>query len=246
VADLRALYDEWVTALPGILFMNSGLAERGAGAYEWIRPQDRPHKYHLSLARRALRDVPLSGRTVLEIGSGRGGNCHYLSHYTDVRRVVGVDSSAATVRAASAIGAHKAAFVCGAAEHLPFDAGSFEVVFSIESSPSYPGYETLLAEVDRVLARRGVFVYMDLFNERRMQALERGPLRIAGNDDISEDVFQALESSDGVERLVRGSNNRALVKQILDYTVNARESLAVGFLSARVLRMEKARLTSRR
>jgi ubiquinone/menaquinone biosynthesis C-methylase UbiE len=246
VEDLRAVYDGWVAALPGILFMNSGLAERGPEAYEWIRPRDRPHKYHLSLARRVLRDVELSGRSVLEIGSGRGGNCYYLSHYSDVRRTVGLDSSAGTVRAASQIGAHKAQFVCGAVEHLPFAPKSFDVVFSIESSPSYPNYKTLLREVDRVLARGGVFVYMDLFNDARREALRAGPLKIAADEDVSEDVFEALNSADGLEQLLRESTDQTLVKQIVDYTARARESLAVGFLSARVVRMAKARLTSRK
>lgn len=228
--------------------MSSGLAESGPAAYEWVRPQDRPHKYHLSLARRSLRDVELSGRRVLEIGSGRGGNCYYLSHYTGVGRAYGLDSSFATVRAAGTIGASKAGFLCGAAEHLPFRPNTFDVVLSIESSPSYPALETLLAEAYHVLVPGGLFIYMDLWNEvvpmakRRTEALHNSPLTMVSNEDVTEDVFEALNSPDGMEatmRAVARKGNPALVQRIIDYTVTARESLAVGFFAARIIRMVK-------
>jgi ubiquinone/menaquinone biosynthesis C-methylase UbiE len=249
VQRVRALYDRWVNDLPGILFMNSGLAESGPGAYAWVRPEDQIHKYHLSLIRRALQGVELADRTVLELASGRGGNCHYLSHYTDVRRVYGVDSSFGTARAAADIGATKARFICGTIEELPFPAGLFDVAVSIESSPTYPAMRQLLAEVHRVLKPGGTFVHMDLWmpdhtrlTRERVSALRNTPLRIVSEESIAEEVFQSLSQPDAVEarmRRLENDGNRQLARGIIEYAAKARESLAVGFFRARILRLVK-------
>lgn len=242
------MYDRWVTALPGILFMNWGLADNRPGAYEWVRPEDRVHRYHLNLIRRVLEGVELTDRTVLELASGRGGNCHYLTHYAGVRRVYGVDSSFGTARAASRIGATKARFVCGAIEDLPFSGDTFDVAVNIEASPTYPAMQRLLEEVHRVLKPGGTFVHMDVQARQapqmreRTKALRNTPFEIVRDESVSEEVFEALSQPDGVEARMRpleNDANRPLVRGIIAHAAATREALAVGFFDARILRLVK-------
>ena len=52
---------------------------------------DARYRHHLHLVRHVLAGVDLRGKAVLEIGCGRGGNCYYLSQYSQAARIVGVD-----------------------------------------------------------------------------------------------------------------------------------------------------------
>ena len=108
--------------------MNYGFAEPDSSAYSWILPRDLPNKYHLSLVRRVLFGLDLSGKTILEIGAGRGGNCDYLSRYTGAKRIFGVDLCDANVRFAKhACAGSRAEFLNGNAEQLPFPDARFDV-----------------------------------------------------------------------------------------------------------------------
>ncbi|HKS24748.1 MAG TPA: methyltransferase domain-containing protein [Thermoanaerobaculia bacterium] len=250
IARTRAVYDGMAAALPGLLFMNSGLVEDGAAAFGWIRAEDLPHKYHLALVRRALEGVDLAGRSVLEIGSGRGGNCYYLSRYTGAHRAIGVDSSIGNAIGASRLGAPRTHFICADAASLPFRANAFGVVLDIEWSPTYPQFAHLLGQVQRVLAPGGSFIYMDLWNDTsaddvwcaKREALWAAPLELTSSDNVTEDVFRALGRTDGLEALLRRVEtdaNRALIERILGHAAATRESLAVGYYIARILRFTK-------
>jgi len=236
-------------AFPDVLFMNFGLAEHDAAACDWLEPADRPYKYHLSLVRRVLKDVDVSGRTVLEIGTGRGGNCHYLSRYTTVRRVYGLDSSAVSVRSAARLRIPNAEFLCADAGALPFRARMFGVVFNVGWSPSYPALSKLLLEVDRVLEPGGEFLSMGVWPARNTAVLRRGPFTLIDRADVSEEVLEALNRDDGVAALLRKGatkSNRALLDVILNDLDAARVRLAFGTYRARILRFRKPKARRRR
>ena len=183
-------------------FMNYGYAERGADAYAWIRPEDRAYKYHFSLARRVLGGLPLQGATMLEIGSGRGGNCGYLARYSGAAAILGIDQCWENV-AASRRAFAGAGFVCGDASRLPFADASFDVVLNIESSHCYPDFAAFLAEVRRVLRPGGALAYTDIWFlntlpydwQGRLQALETCGLGIDQNG-----ALRRVHDNDAVHR----------------------------------------------
>jgi len=222
--------------------MSSGLADRN-GDCDWVRPGDRLHRDHLALLRRAFRNADLGDRRVLEIGSGRGGNCYYLSSYAGVRRLVGVDSSVASTRAAGRVCGDGVRFVGGDIAALPFRDRAFDVVLNVEGSPFYPDRRTLLAEVARVLTPGGVFVYMDIFprDEEALAAASRdASLDIESDEDVTEEAFQALRRPDGLEALLREivtEANRDLVRDILQQRRSIAISLALGRTRARIVRL---------
>lgn len=192
---------------PGELpFMNYGYAEARASDYDWIRAEDRRHKYHFSLARRVLHGLDLRGKAVLEVGCGRGGNCDYLARYSEAASIRGVDACWENVVSAKGVRA-----VCGDAANLPFADGSFDVVLNIESSHCYPDLAAFLAEARRVLRPCGALAYADIWRlhtlpydwDARLRALLTCGLRIEQEEDISEAVFQALRQDDGLSGALR-------------------------------------------
>jgi ubiquinone/menaquinone biosynthesis C-methylase UbiE len=76
-------------------------------------------------------------------------------------------------------------FEVGDAEHLPFDDRSFDAVTNIESSHTYPNLRAFLAEVRRVLASGGWFLYTDLLPAQRWAEIRvlLGPLGLTVVDD---------------------------------------------------------------
>jgi len=238
--------------LPGIAFMNSGWAETDGHDYAWVRGEDRRHKYHLNLIRRAFGNIDIAGRLVLEIGSGRGGNCDYLSRYTAMRRGCGVDSSPANVRSAANTCSGRVSFVRADAGMLPFARECFDVVLNIEWSPTYPSFRELVSEAARVLVPSGIFVYADLWNlaskrsdfADRERILANGPFEVMSEEDYSEHAFRALDATDGLVsnlKAIENEDNAELIGTILREAEAAKANLAIGRITARNFRLRKRR-----
>jgi O-methyltransferase len=225
---------------PGDLpFMNYGYAEPDEHDYDWIRPEDRAHKYHFSLVRRALGGLDLRGKALLEVGSGRGGNCAYLARYSEAASIRGVDPCWENIDASSrAVPAVK--FVCGDAAGLPFQNASFDIVLNVESSHCYPDFAAFLAEVRRVLRPGGFLAYTDIWFldilpydwQGRLHALESCGLSIEQDEDISEPVFRALKKEDGFSSTLTSLEcdaNRELFQQLVRGNEAIRLHLATAY-----------------
>jgi ubiquinone/menaquinone biosynthesis C-methylase UbiE len=252
-ASEQDFYDEVAERLPSaqLIFLNYGYAETSSDPCPWIAPADQRHKYHLNLVKHVMSGVELAGRTVLEVGSGRGGNCHYLSRYTQAKRIYGVDLCEANVRFCRAV--HRlpnVTFLRGDAEQLPFRSEAFDVVLNLESSHCYPHFERFLAEVHRVLKPQGMFCYADLWFlefveldwKHRKKALDAAPFILLSEEDISEPVFQALKSKEGfVERIHTMANecNREFVEEVVERLKVIRLMLAANQFSYKVWRFRK-------
>ncbi len=198
---------------PQILFLNYGFAGAEAQEADWIHEEDRRHRHHLNLVRRVMEAANLKRKAALEIGCGRGGNCYYLSRNADAERVVGLDLCPANVRLARrAVAGWDVQFLAADAQQLPFAEARFDVVLNLESSHCYPDLAAFFAEVRRVLKPGGRFFYADLWPVpviaadwfARERALAQIPLRLLSEEDISEQVFQALKSADGLPQVFYG------------------------------------------
>ena len=251
--DFRHLYEGLSEALPRdrILFLNPGYAEPGKKGYDWLAKADRAEKYHFSLVRRVLDGVELRGRAVLEIGSGRGGNCRYLARYTDARQIYGIELDEGNVqfcRRAHRLG--NVFFARGDAEHLPVRDAAADVVLSIASAHCCADFSSFLAEARRVLKRSGVFCLADAWSfeplgldwAARRSALDGSGFRVRSEEDISEPVFQALQKKDGIPGRLRAlatPATEAFLNQVAESMEMVGLHLATAQCSYKLWRLEK-------
>lgn len=235
---------------PELLFLNYGFWQPGLDD-SWIAPADACYRHHLNLVRRVLWGVDLRGKAVLEVGCGRGGNCYYVSRYCEAARIAGLDVCAANLALArNDPRLERVEFVAGGAQQLPFASSSFDVVLNLESSHCYGHFDQFVAEVTRVLKDSGLFCFADLWNvdvmeldwPAREQALKNSSLEIIAEENISEQVFQAMGLSGSIsEQLHKLTNagNRSLVSRINGGVKALRVGLAMGDYSYRLWRMQK-------
>jgi len=249
---MRELYQSLAEKLPdrGLLFLNYGVAASG-NTESWVHASDSCYRYHLSLVRHVLREVDLRGKVVLEVGCGRGGNCYYLSRYTNARQIVGLDCCVPSVTLAKNNPRLSGTrLLAGDAQQLPFAGRSFDVVLNVESAHCYSDFRAFLTEVARVLVPGGTFCFADLWDldalpvdwHSREKELANSSLNIISRDDISEQVFQALDSSDGIcEHLRRLAlpDSRDLVNRVIRGAEALRISLAAGLCNYYIWKLEK-------
>ncbi len=195
-------------------FMNYGYLDEDESRRPTLAPADRDERYPIYLYHRVASQVDLSGREILEVGSGRGGGASYVKRYLGPRRVVGVDIAHSAVALCRRV--HRVEgleFRQGEAQALPVEDASFDAVLNVESSHCYPSIDRFLAEVMRALRPGGHFLYADLHHEATLRDFERAcaaaGLEIVERADISAGVARALEEDS--ERRRRWSEENAPV-----------------------------------
>ena len=249
---MNAIYETVAESIPqpDLLFMNYGFSSRGLED-SWIHAPDAPFRLHLNLIRHLLAGVDLGGKSVLEIGCGRGGNCYYLSRYTEASRIVGLDLCALNLISARQNPVlERAEFVAGDAQQLPIASRCFDVVLNLESSHCYGDFDKFVAEAARVLKTRGTFCFADLWDvdaldldwQARRQALNHSPMEIIEEEDISEQVFRAIAQPGNIcEQLdaLADAKTRPLIARIIRSTEALQAGLATGDYSYRLWKMRK-------
>jgi phthiocerol/phenolphthiocerol synthesis type-I polyketide synthase E len=144
-------------------FLNYGYVADGRSEMAVHQLPDRTlNRNSTQLVLEVVGNCQLAGRRVLDVGCGRGGTIAALHRFFSPSRIVGIDLSSLAIQFCRRTHHYpEVSFVCGDAEHLPFDAGSFDAVINIESSHSYPNVAAFYAGVHRVLEPGGVFLYAD-------------------------------------------------------------------------------------
>ena len=235
------------------MFFNFGYAETAGRRPNWITKAEPQHRYHFDLLRRVLGGVDLSSKIVLEVGSGRGGNCHYLSRYTRAKRIFGIDLCWGNVKFCRRV--HRLSnvvFLRGDAQRLPFREGQFDLVLNVESSHCYADLEKFLAEAYCVLKPGGFFCYADLwFSQasnavwsRRKCALDASRFVLLAEEDISRQVSQALKSNDGLPakiRAIAGPGSKRLANRLAQSLEAVRCYLDSGRCVYKLWRFQKPR-----
>jgi SAM-dependent methyltransferase len=191
-------------------FMNYGYVAEGEPFP--LAAEDEPERPFIGLYHQAVEGLDLSGRDVLEVGSGRGGGARYVARRFAPRSVTGLDYSPGTVARARALCADTPglAFEVGDAERMPFADASFDVVINIESSHCYADVAAFAREVARVLRPGGTFSFADMRARSMLEALDRDlgrpGLELVGEADLTPGVLAALDAADArklgrIERL---------------------------------------------
>ena len=224
------MYLNFAAMLPSrdYVFMNHGFSDpAGNDDFSSLEPIDLPQKYSVNLLRHILKGLPLAGKRVLEVGSGRGGNCAYLARQGVIEEATGVDFCSANVDFCNRV--HrlpKLRFIQGDSQDLPFEDSSFDIVLNIESSHCYPDLGRFFSEVRRVLRPGGHFSYTDvIFEEQRLDRIEfveKSGFTHIKFEDITLAVARALErDSENVTALLRNMiepelKNETVVESLID------------------------------
>ena len=176
--------------------MNYGYSAPGFARLK-LEEVDEVDRDFIQLYEHVAGAVDLRGRTVLEIGSGRGGGASFVKRYLGPARMTGVDLSRAAVEFSRK--RHRVQgleFRVGDAESLPFADSAFDAVINVESSHCYPSFEKFLSEVRRVLRPDGHFLYADFRDRQNVDAWRKAlgaEFVVLREMDITTDVLTALE-----------------------------------------------------
>jgi SAM-dependent methyltransferase len=121
------------------------------------------NKNSVKLVLELIADCDLDGRSMLDVGCGRGGTIYVAKTFFTPKRLVGIDLSRRAIEFDRRVHRDsRVQFFEGDAEKLTFHNESFDVVTNVESSHSYPSIHAFYSEVFRVLVPGGCFLYTDL------------------------------------------------------------------------------------
>ena len=170
-----------------IKFMNHGYAP----SYEFIK--DPLFKNQASLYLNALDGIHTLGKTLLDVGCGRGGGAQTYLAYLDLKDVQACDINEKNIEYCNNSNDMGIKYSLCDAENLAYSDESFDIVTSIESSHSYANPDLFFNEVYRVLKPGGIFSYLDTGNIIRKFNKETSPYVSVSYSDITENVINACK-----------------------------------------------------
>lgn len=147
-----------------VYFLNLGYAPDANPQYAVHDvPLTAINKNSVKLILETIGSYDFSGKDLLEIGCGRGGNIYTIHQYYNTRITVGVDLCKANVKFCSSyLSGSSTSFAVADAEKVPFEDNSFDVIVSIESSSAYTDINSFYYDVHRILRPGGCFLYADV------------------------------------------------------------------------------------
>jgi SAM-dependent methyltransferase len=205
---VKSFYNKFNTMLNDkVSLMNWGYASLDQeGQQPEFDADDEFNRYPLQMYHRVASARDIAGKSVLEIGSGRGGGADFLVRTFRPKSYVGVDLSEANVAFCNKTFARNGLrFQRADAQALPFLEAQFDRVINVESSHCYPKPEIFLQEVFRVL-RPGGYLLMSDFRDTAdtvppstesrstlLTQMKRAGFEILEHDDITPNVLASLD-----------------------------------------------------
>ncbi len=156
--------------------MNYGYVRNEGDPELELKPEDEGNRNLIALYHRVAAAIDLTGKTVLEVGCGRGGGASYVARYLRPARVEGVDISANVVD--FCIKRHpidRLRFRQADAEALIFEDNSFDAILNVESSHCYGSIDRFFGEFFRPRRSTGVFGILPLHSLWQFPMKERTP-----------------------------------------------------------------------
>jgi len=168
-----------------------------------------PNQDSAQLLFQVVGDTPVEGRSVVEIGCGRGGNLWLLQRYLGPSQVFGGDIAYRSMAfCRRSMPGPDAQFAVTDAERVPLGAAVADIVLSVETSCTYPRIESFFREVARVLKVGGDFLYTDLMQVRLVQpfidALTALGLELVHQRDITPNVSASRDARAARQKLAYG------------------------------------------
>lgn len=191
--------------------MNFGYAYLGSEVCSTdLDPEDETDRYSWQLYEHMIRHhPPINSGNVLEVGSGRGGACFFVSKYYQPATVTGVDLSDKAVDFCNRnYKMENLKYLTGSASELPVKDSSMDLVINAESSHAYPDFQKFLSETLRVLKPGG---YLMTTDNRKAELLEKwkedilsSGFEIEQEIDITENVLESLNrQEERKEKLIK-------------------------------------------
>ncbi|MCI0750821.1 MAG: class I SAM-dependent methyltransferase [Flammeovirgaceae bacterium] len=186
-------------------FMNYGYTPNANEKPLELPDDPKLQRYSLQMYHYLASKTNLEGKTVLEVGSGRGGGARHISNYLKPASYIGMDLAQNAVDLANKLHAFpNLKFIQGSAEAIPLGDNSIDVIINVESSHAYSSVEKFLSEVKRVLKPGGYFLTVDFRDAELMDAwknqIKNSGLEKIEEEDITAQVVQAMEEEDSVKR----------------------------------------------
>jgi ubiquinone/menaquinone biosynthesis C-methylase UbiE len=207
-----------------ITFMNYGYSGIDSSPHEIsLNDGEQANRYCIQLYHHVAAAIDLSGKDVVEVGSGRGGGASYIARYLRPRSMKGIDFSRKAIEFCGKYYAVDGlSFLQGDAENLPLDDKSVDAIINLESSHCYGSMTKFLAEVYRVLRPGGHFLFSDhrdhdKLNLLRAQLKDSG-LSLVKETDITRNVVAALDlDNDRKQRMIAQKCPRVLRREAEEF-----------------------------
>ena len=187
-------------------------------------------------AREVERLISPNTESVLELATGRGFNLRYLAERHPHTSFTGVDLVPQHISAAraKAKGLGNLRFLVGDFHRLPFDPGSFDTLFVVESLCHATDLDRALHEAHRVLRPGGFFVVIDGWRTANFAKLPEDAQRAVAATEQAMSVGRPWVIGDWLDAVVGTGfevvDDRDLTEQILP-TVRRLERIARIILS---------------
>ena len=184
--------------------------------------QDKSNRLQIQLYEHVINGIDLNEKSLLEVGSGRGGGLDYLCRYKRLNALTGIDLSHKAIKQCkSAFACDKLQFIQGSSDNLPVANKSQDIVLNVESSHCYPDMNAFVKEAHRVLKPDGDFLLCDLRNKSGEQAIEKTfkecGFKIIKKNVITKNVLDALDIMSNDRRTIADDVPVILRKAFIDF-----------------------------
>jgi len=181
-----------------LTLLNYGYAYHSGESGPVLPDSQEKDRFSIQLYYRVAEGADLSGKRVLEVGSGRGGGTVALKHLCSIDEMVGLELCEQAVHFCNtAYDEEGLSYIAGSAEEIPFGDDSFDAVVNVESSHCYEHIDRFFSEVVRVLRPGGRLLYTDFREPQEWPGvraqMQRAGLEIIKEDNITGRVVEALE-----------------------------------------------------
>ncbi len=186
-------------------FMNYGYVPNADEFVAELTQDTQAQKHSMQMYHYLALKGGITGKDVLEVGSGRGGGAIHLAGALQPASYIGLDLAQSAVDLANEMNPHSnLKFIQGSAESIPLDDDSKDVVLNVESCHAYGNVDKFLSEVKRVLKKDGYLLLVDFRSVENMELLkkqlERSGLKVLLEENISKNVINAMEEEDETKK----------------------------------------------
>ncbi|MBT1695569.1 methyltransferase domain-containing protein [Fulvivirgaceae bacterium PWU4] len=186
-------------------FMNYGFIPDDNERLPELDNEKTVQQYPMQMYHYLASRVTITGKQVLEVGSGRGGGASHIARFFKPAFYTGLDLAQNAVDLANSLHAtNNLKFIQGSAEEIPFADNSIDVVINVESCHAYGSVSKFLSEVKRVLKPGGHLLMVDFRGDNKMNVLRSylfdTGMKMIEEKDISSNVIRSIEAEDDIKQ----------------------------------------------